>query len=346
MKEIENIEELLNSYIDNELDERKGNEVKRLIDNEPEVRQLFETINRHKLLVNALRSAAAPEGFSESVTRSLERQMLLADTGIYQHKKGKRRLAFRHFLTAAAMFVLLAALSYVVLDVFVPQSTRQKFTDSVFRRSTKPKIIAADAPDFAKPIADSPLETPKGPAVPLIARLTLVTENPVELDWLIGKALMNTSLFEKTLSVERRTDFVKYSLSCERSALTGLLSELTSIWPKCSDTMMEVGTEQPGKFVTVNNISAQQTMDICKADSYNLRMRIANDLAVVNQTAQTDFLRSYFARQNSGSELLTADKPALTSAEKSEQTDEVSQSAQTIISSDSANLTIIVMAGN
>ncbi len=336
MKDTETTEELLNSFIDNELDERKSNEVKRLIDNDPEVRRLFETIRRHKSLVGALRSATAPEGFSESVARSLEREMLLADTDIYHHKKGKRRLVLRHFLTTAAMLVLLAALSYVVLDVFVPKSTRQKFTDNVLRRKPKPQIVTADIPNIAKPVADKPVEIPKGPAVPLVAKLTLVTENTAELDWLVGKALMNTSLFEKTSSVERKPDYVKYSLSCDRELLAGLLNELMNIWPKCSDTIMEVGTEQPGKFVTINNISARQTMDICKADSYNLRMRIANDLAIVNQTADTDILRSYFARQNSGSELLTADKPALTSSEKPEQ-------IQAEISTDPANLTIIVM---
>lgn len=344
MKDTENTEELLNSYIDNELDERKANEIKRLIDNDPEVRRLYEKINRHKSLVSALRSSAAPEGFSESVARSLEREMLLADTGIYQHKKGRRRLVFRHFLTTAAMLALLAALSYVVLDVFVPKSTRQQFADNVFRRKSKPQIVSADIPNIAKPTADKPVEMPQGPSVPLVAKLTLVTENPIELDWLIGKALMNTSLFEKTSSVERKTDFVKYSLSCRRSALTGLLSELTSVWPKCSDVIMEVGTAQPGQFVTVNNISARQTMEICKADSYNLRMRIANDLAVVNQTSDTDILKGYFARQNSGSELLTADKPALTSTEKTEQPDETSPAAQMPIPADPANLTIIVLS--
>ncbi|MCE5341231.1 MAG: hypothetical protein LLF92_08920 [Planctomycetaceae bacterium] len=336
MKDIENTEELLNSYIDNELDERRSNEVKRLIDNDTEVRRLFETINRHKSLVGSLRSVTAPEGFSESVAHNLEREMLLADTGFYQHKKGKRRLVFRHFLTTAAMFALLAALSYVVMDVFVPQSTQQKFADNILRRKPKPQIIAADTPAIAKPAEDKPVEMPKGPAVPLVVRLTLVTENPIELDWLIGKALMNTSLFEKTSSVERKADYVRYSLSCDRKLLAGLFGELTAAWPKCSDAIMEVGTEQPGKFVTVNNISARQTLDICKADNYNLRMRVANDLAVINKTSDTDILKNYFARQNSGSELLTVDKPVLTSSEK---TDEQPQAE---ISTDPANLTIIV----
>jgi hypothetical protein len=50
MKDIENIEELLNCFIDNELDERKSNEVKRLIDNDAKVREMYESLNRYKSL--------------------------------------------------------------------------------------------------------------------------------------------------------------------------------------------------------------------------------------------------------------------------------------------------------
>ena len=37
MKDMEQLEELLNGYIDGELDERKSNEVKRLIDHDKKI---------------------------------------------------------------------------------------------------------------------------------------------------------------------------------------------------------------------------------------------------------------------------------------------------------------------
>jgi hypothetical protein len=336
MKDIENIEELINSYIDNELDERKSNEIKRLINNDPEARQMFESVSRYKNLVGSLRSSAAPEGFCEGVKRDLEREMLLADTEIYQHKKGRSRLVLRHFLTAAAMIALLAMLSYVILDIFVPQSTRQKFAQNVFHRKPKPQVIYDNGAPAVAAAQDKAIEVPKGPAVPLIARLTLVTENPIEADWLVGKALMNTSLFEKTSAVDRKTNSVKYVLSCDRKSLVGLVQELSFIWPKCSDAILEVGTQQQGKFVTIDNISAHQALDICKADSYNQRLRMAADISAINKAADTDILKNYFANKNAESELVTADKPALTSTEKVAQ-------QQTNISTDPANLTIIVI---
>lgn len=337
MKDIENIEELINSYIDNELDERKSNEIKRLINNDSQARQMFESASRYKNLVGSLRSSAAPEGFCESVKRNLEREMLLADTGIYQHKKGRSRLVLRHFLTAAAMLALLAMLSYVILDIFVPQSARQKFADNVFHRKAKPQVVYDDGAPTVAAAQDKLVEVPKGPAVPLIARLTLITENPIEADWLVGKALMNTSLFEKTSAVDRKTNSVKYVLSCDRKALVGLVEELSFIWPKCSDAILEVGTQQQGKFVTVNNVSAHQTLDICKAGTYNQRLRMAADIAAINKAADTDILKNYFANKNAESEFIVPDKPVLTSSESLRQT-------QPQGTSEPASFTITVLA--
>ncbi|MEN6386531.1 MAG: hypothetical protein ABFD79_15240 [Phycisphaerales bacterium] len=334
MKDIENIEELLNCFIDNELDERKSNEVKRLIDNDAKVREMYESLSRYKKLICSLRPAGVPEGFAQSVTLNLEREMLLADTGIYYQKKGKRRFVMRQFITAAAMIVLLAMLSFVIFDVFVPKSSRQRFANNYLHR--KSQVVIENPTAKLEPVEDKIVELPKGPAVPLVVRLTLITESPIETDWLIGKALTSTSLFDKTSAVDRKSASVKYSLSCDRKALLGLMEELTFVWPKCEKAIMEVGTEQSGKFVTVNNITAGQMLEICKASTFTQRMRIAGDVSVINEAADTDVLRNYFARQNADSELIIADKPALTSTEKIAE-------PQNEISTDPANLTIMVI---
>jgi hypothetical protein len=100
---------------------------------------------------------------------------------------------------------------------------------------------------------------------------------------------------------------------------------------------MEIGTEQPGKFVTVDNITARQTLDICKANNFTQRMRIAGDISIINQASDTEVLRNYFAHQNAGSDLIVADKPVLTSSEKTEPN-------QSGITADPANLTITVIS--
>jgi hypothetical protein len=322
MKDMEQIEEMLNSYIDGELDERKANEVKRLIGNDEQVRRTFDLLSRYKKLTASVSPVAAPEGFCESVTKQLEREILLADTSVYHHHSaGSRHLIVRRLLTAAAIIVLMGVLSVIVFDIFVPKSDRDKFVNNALNRKQKPQVLYEKPFADAKPAEDAIIAVPpqKTSPIPVVAKLTLVTESPVETDWLIGKALMNTGLFDKTVEIDRKTGFVKYVLSCDRDSLVTLVGELSFIWPNCTDAEFQIGTEQAGKYVTVNNVTAQQVLEICKADNFDRRMRIANDIAIINNAAATDVLRNYFAKQDTGSELFMPDKPVLTSPEKVQQ---------------------------
>ncbi len=340
MKDMELIEELLNSFIDGELDERKANEVKRLIDNDTQVRDAFDSLNRYKKLMASVSPAAAPEAFCESVAGRLERQILLEDTSGYHHHAGSRHLVIRRLMTAAAIIVLMAVLSVIVLDVVVPKSSRDKFVNNTLNKKQKLQVL------YEKPFADvKPAEEAvvavvpqKISPVPIVAKLTLVTDSPVETDWLVGKALMNTGLFDKTVEIDRKTGSVKYVLNCGRDSLVSLLGELSFIWPKCTDAKLQIGTEQAGQYVTVNNVTSQQALEICKADSYGQRIRIANDIAVINNAAAADVLATYFAKQNTGSDLLMPEKPVLTSPEKTPQS--ISD-----MSGGKANLTIMVIGG-
>ena len=339
MKDIELVEELLNSYIDGELDERKSNEVRRLIDNDPEVRKLFDSLSRYKKLIGCVTPVSVPEGFSEGVAKQLERQILLADTNVYHHRAGRRHLILRRVMTAAAMIVLLAVLSVVIFDIFVPKSSRDKLVGDVMARKQKTQVMYEKPFEEVQPaqeevVAVKPADTV---TVPLVARLTLTTENPVETDWLIGKALTNTGLFDKTVAVDRKTDSVRYVLNCSRESLVSLLGELSFIWPECTDAKLEVGTEQAGKYVAVNNATAEQVLDICKADSYSQRIRMANDIAIINDASMADVAKQYIAKDNIDYDLLLPNKPVLTSTEKV-------PVPQTSNSSDQASITIIVVS--
>lgn len=338
MKDIEYIEELLNGYIDGELDERKSNEVRRLIDHDAEVRQFYDSLTRYKKLVGSVPPVSAPEGFAEGVAKRLERQILLADTGVYHHHAGRRHLIIRRLMTAAAIVVLGAVLSLIVFDIFVPKSSRDKLVDSALGRKQKPQVLYEKPFADAQPAEDKPivLQPAKTSVFPMVAKLTLITDSPVETDWLIGKALMNTGLFDKTVAVDRKTGSVRYVLNCGEESLVNLINELSFIWPKCSDAKLEVGTEQAGKYVAVNNITAQQTLEICKADSYGQRIRMANDMAIINNATATDVLKKYLVQEDINYDLLIPDKPVLTSAEKAEPAKSESTASQ-------ANLTIMVI---
>jgi len=318
MKDMEQIEELLNSYIDGELDERKSNEIKRLIDNDKEVFDFYDSLKRYKNLMDAVGQVPSPEGLCDSITKQLERQILLADTGIYSHRAGKRHLIVRRFMTVAAIIALAAVLSMIILDIFVPKSSRDKFFSNATRKqSFKQVLYEKPFPDEKPPQQDKRIIPAKNYDVPLVAVLTLQTESPIEVDWLVAKALTTTGLFNQTVAIDRQPGSVRYVLSCSNESVANLLAELSFVWPQCRSAKLAIGTEQAGKYITINNISAQQAMDVCRADNFSVRLRMAGDLAIINRAAAENIEKLY-AIDNIDYEKLYSQKPALASTEKAQ----------------------------
>ena len=174
---------------------------------------------------------------------------------------------------------------------------------------------------YEKPFPDEPPPEDKKVVrqklydLPLVAVLTLQTDKPIEVDWLVSKALNTTGLFKQTSSIERQTGSVRYVLKCSKTSLLNLLAELSFLWPQCQAAKLDIGAEQTGKYVTVDNITAQQTMDICRADDSSVRLRMANDLAVINRAAAESVEKLYFA-DSLDYEKIIARKPAIASAKK------------------------------
>ncbi|MFA6186817.1 MAG: hypothetical protein WC770_06375 [Phycisphaerae bacterium] len=319
MKDMEQIEELLNSYIDGELDERKSNEVKRLIDHDKKIFDIYDSLKRYKDLMDSVSQIPCPDGLGDNINKHLERQILLADTSVYSHSAGRRHLIIRRFMTAAAMIALAAVLSFVILDIFIPKSSRDKFFADAMRKKTfKEALYEKPFPNESASTAqqqDIPIIPAKSSGVPLVAVLTLETKNPIEVDWLVAKALTTTGIFNQTTAIDRQPGSVKYVINCSNESVVKLLAELSFVWPQCRSAKLDIGTEQTGKYITVNNISAQQAMDICKADAYPVRLRMANDLAAINKAAAENIEKLY-ALNSIDYEQLYAQKPALASAEK------------------------------
>jgi hypothetical protein len=320
MKDMGQIEELLNGYIDGELDERKSNEVKRLIDHDKEVFDLYDSLKRYKDLMDSVSQTHCPDGLGDSINKQLEREILLADTSVYSHSAGRRHLILRRFMTAAAMIALAAILSFVILDIFIPKSSRDKFFANTMRKKTfKEVLYEKPFPNESAtpaPQQDIPIIPVKGSDVPLVAVLTLETKNPIEVDWLVAKALTTTGIFNQTTAIERQPGSVRYVINCSDESVANLLAELSFVWPQCRSAKLDIGTEQAGKYITVNNISAQQALDICKADAYPVRSRMAGDLAAINRAAAENIEKLY-AIDTIDYEQLYAQKPALASVEKS-----------------------------
>jgi hypothetical protein len=337
MKDMEQIEEMLNSYIDGELDERGSTEVKRLINNDKEVFGLYDSLKRYKSLMDAVSRTPCPEGLHENITRQLERQILLADADSYSHKAGRRHLLVRQLMTAAAIVVLGGILSLVIMDIFVPKSSRDKlFSNAAEKKGIKQVLYEKPFPDEAPP-ENKKIVQKKSYELPLVAVLTLQTAKPIEVDWLVAKALNTTGLFNQTSAIDRQNGSVKYVLKCGKNSLINLMGELSFVWPQCQTARLALGAEQTGQYITVDNITAQQMMDICKADDSSVRLRMANDLAVINRAAAENAEKLYLA-DNLDYEKLLARKPALASMEK------IPDANQPIDNSPTSTITIIVVS--
>jgi hypothetical protein len=338
MKDTEQIEEMLNCYIDGELDERKSNEVKRLIDNDKEIQSLYDSLKRYKNLMDAVCQAPAPEGLCDNITAQLERKVLLADTEVYSHKAGRRHLMARRLMTAAAVIALAAVLFTVVFDIFVPKSSRQQLLSGAMRKKAIKEVLYEKPFDDAKQQEDIKIVPQNSYDVPLVAILTLKTNSPIEVDWFIAKALTTTDLFNRTAAIDRQPGAVRYVINCSNQSLVNLIQELSFIWPQCTSTKIDIGTEQTGKYITINNISAGQAMEICKAENLGQRLRIANDLAIINKFTSPAVIDRLYAAADINYDLLVTQKPALTSTEK---TQIAGQSPDNI---KNATLTIIVIS--
>lgn len=318
MKDMELIKEQLNCYIDGELDERKSNELKRLIDNDSQVQSLYDSLRRYKNLMDAAGQTAAPEHLCDSITARLEREVLLADTGTYSLKAGRRHLMIRHLMTAAAVIALAAVLSIIVFDIFVPKSSRQQLLSGTLRKKAVRQVLYEKPFAETKQQEDKKIVPEKSFDVPLVAVLKLKTNNPIEVDWFVAKALTTTNLFNRTTSIDRQPGTVRYVINCGNQSIVNLVQELSFIWPQCVSTKIDVGTEQLGKYITINNISAEQAMEICKTENFGQRLRMANDLAVINKFTSPAVADRLYAAADINYELLIAQKPTLTSTEKNQ----------------------------
>jgi len=337
MKDHEQIDELLNSYLDDELDDRKINELKRLVDHDSAIREKLESLSKARTLLRSVPAEAAPEGMLENITHQLERQVLLDDTADYSYKAGKRHLLLRRIMTAAAVLVLISALSVIVFDIFVPKSSRDQIFAGLAKKEPKTEIL------YERPFADiqtveyKKVTSQYSSRVPLAAKLVFDTSAPIEADTFVGKAIMNRQLFAYVSLIDRRAGSISYVIDCDRPDLINLIQDMKFLWQSSKYVTLKVGTDNFGRYITLDNTTASQAVEIFAADNYSQRIRMAKDLAVINQLQPNNPLKSYAKISDIDYNLLIPDKPVLTSPQGSGK----SQAKSTLI--DPANLTIVIV---
>lgn len=286
----ERIDELLNSYIDDELTTEQKAEVEHLIDQDAKIALRLRQFQKCRILVGSMPYAEAPASVLEGVKASLAGSSLPSEKQpVFEEQAGKKYVLLRKVLAAAAMIALAAVLS-VVIHRIVPLKT-----------------------------------APEGPTARIVAasgfsgRLELKTSALNAVDAFIKSAIDDNGLSAYT-NPERRQSRRIYSLSCTREGLNSLLADLDDIWSQFDSATLFVNTEVFGVQTVVDAVTIEQIAEIADQVSPERRIELAKDFAVLNNMAENLPDKEIRAAIEAGNSNLTQQwrisKPVLTSTQK------------------------------
>lgn len=286
----ERIDELLNSYIDDELTAEQKAEVESLVDHDKEIAQRLRQFQKCRILVGSMPYAEAPVSVLEGVKASLAGRALPSEKQpAYEEQAVKKFVLIRKVLAAAAMIALAAVLS-AVIHRFVPLQTAPE-------ESVAHTVVASG----------------------FSGRLELKTSALNAVDAFIKSAIDDNGL-SASINPERRQSRRIYSLDCSREGLNSLLADLDDIWSELDSATLFVNTEVFGVQTVVDAVTTEQIADIAGQENSVRRIELAKDFGVLNNIAENLPDKEIRAAIEAGNSNLTQQwrmlKPVLTSTPK------------------------------
>jgi anti-sigma-K factor RskA len=308
------IDELLNSFIDGELDARHQIEVQRLIKHDEQIAERLRKLQECKRLVSSLPYAEAPEGTLENIKAAMEERQLPLQQRL-DEREGVRHLLVRRFVAAAAMIGLVGVLAVLVYSILAPRTAVDK--PFAFEQPKEPAVIVATA--------EKPIETGLA-EMEFNGRLELKTSSPSEVTAFINRAI------ERNIPSDERTAAVpgelreSYALNCSRQNLRMLMADLGGIWDKFDSATLFVETDplrprseasRPEEQIVIDAVAAEQVIEIVNQDDFQTRIKAAKYFAALNNiTERAPGKEVLTAIEDSSPGLITIPKPVLTSSEK------------------------------
>lgn len=275
MKSDPNLDELLGSFMDGELNPRQRTEVQRLAAHDPQVARRLRQLQDTRSLFCSLPMAKAPGDLLDQIKTSLERQSLLQEQPVLGRRSvGAWTLAFRRFVSAAAALVLMGVLGVVIYQIVSP---------------VPPGPVGSR-------IAEQPasLTKPDVPAVPpmvvadagFTGRLELRTARLVQADTFVARAIENSGLSgraEPGLMSTRRV----YQVTGSRESVNRLVASLSGVWQTFASAALRVDQPQrSGTPVIVEAVTPEQAVGIVAQNSTEASIATATAYAVMNRMAK------------------------------------------------------------
>jgi len=306
MKEIPNMDELLNSFIDGELPARQQTEVQRLVHHDEKIAQRLQQLQQCKILLSSLPVTEAPPQILENVKASLARKPLLVEQPLaFDERAGTRHLLGRKVFAAAAMLGLVGILTAVVYTIVAPETVTQRPV-AVERRDLPTAV------DVVKP-------GPTIVAAPFSGRLELRTSYLPAVVSFINRAIEDNVPSDEWIASDQSNVKEPHALICSSESFNLLLAELGNIWDKLDSAHFFVDTEVFGEQVVVDAVTAEQISGIVNQDDSKRRMEVAKDFAVLNNMAEhLPGKEILTAIDDTTVGLITPPKPVLTWNQKTE----------------------------
>jgi anti-sigma-K factor RskA len=317
----ERIDELLNSYIDDELTVERQAEVERLIDQDAKIAQRLRQLQKCQILIGSMPYAKAPASVLEGVRATLAGSSLPSEEQpAYEQQAGKKYVLLRKVLAAAAMIGLAAVLSAVIHRIVPPRNTPEGPV-AVENRTAKSTRPATALSGFS-------------------GRLELKTNSLNAVDAFIKSAIDDNGL-SASINPERRQSRRIFSLDCTREGLHALLDDLDNIWSELDSATLFVNTETFGTQTVVDAVTTKQIAEIAGQESSERRIELAKDFAVLNTMAENLPDKEIRVAIEAGDSILTQQwrilKPVLTSSQKA-----VKKPADLVQEKQTVRLTIIL----
>lgn len=304
MKEIPNLDELLNSFIDGELAPRQHTEVQRLVAHDGKVAQRLDELQQCKMFLSSLPVVEAPPQILENVKASLARRTLLGEEpSAFDEQIGARHLLGRKLFAAAAMLGLVGILAAVVYSIVAPTVPQGPITAE---RRNIPSTI-----DLAEPAPVTVV------AAPFSGRLELQTNTRPAVVGFINRAIEENIPSDEWVASDQSGIREPHALICSSESFNLLLARLDDIWDKLDSASLFVDTEVFGRKVVVEAVTAEQIDGIVNQDDSTRRIEMARDFAVLNDISEYLPGREILAAIDTTMDLITPPRPELTSNDKS-----------------------------
>ncbi|MGD0597921.1 MAG: hypothetical protein ABSA64_10440 [Sedimentisphaerales bacterium] len=310
------IEELLNSYIDDELSADERSEVQRLVRENHTIAQRLRQLERCKAMVSSLPPAEPPAQVVAGIKQLLRNHSAgKSESTHIESRRGARHLFVRQVMAASIIIGLVGIMGAVVYRIVGPEETAMPIVAVQPAPTVKPT---------ASPVATKPEETKKTVAVAAVEDATsiglyslqLQTADFTAVDAYINK-LLEESPWLRYEAIKDQPGKSAYRILCSRGGLEAMMSDLATVWPKFDSTTLIVRTDNVGQDVTVASVKPEQVADIARQDTIANRVKLAKDFAMLNSVEQImPDEKMLAATERSMPELTTIPKPVLTSGDK------------------------------